>query len=128
MEGPAVLSPSSHAVLGRVDGASEPVVGDVDVAKRRQDEGVMDADVVGERAFGYRDNGPSHDGHYQQTGPFPSERPQPLDAQGEDTWEHHGVEKTYQDDRNHRQPAPARHGRQYQQTGHHCHRTEDRSG
>ena len=56
-------------------GGDDAEDGDVDVADGRDDEGVLDADAVGEVAFGERKQGTAYDGLNQEAGSFAGECP-----------------------------------------------------
>ncbi len=60
------------------DRTFETVIGDVDVAERRQNEGVVDANVVGQSAFRHRDNAlPPQSPCTSRPEPFPVSGPRP---------------------------------------------------
>ena len=56
--------------------AFERVIHDVQVANRGQQESVMQADVVRQKAHAQRDHSSAHDGHDQQSGTIPGQGPQ----------------------------------------------------
>src|SRR5580698_10087682 len=65
-------------------GASEAVEGDVAVTEDGQDEGVMDADAVGERSLRQWNNCATYDGCNQKSGSLAGKRSQLGNAQSKD--------------------------------------------
>ena len=72
-----------------MDGALEAVIRNVYIAEGGQDEGVVDADSVGQGAFCHRDNGSPDDGLHQQTRTFAVSGPSPSIPRAENAREHH---------------------------------------
>ena len=60
-----------------MDRASVPVIGDVYVAERGQNEGVVNADVVRQGALGQRNDCSTDDRLHQKTGALCRKRPNP---------------------------------------------------
>src|SRR5207244_600317 len=62
----------------------EPVEGYVQIAEYGQDEGMVDADPVGQDALQFWNDSAAYDGCDQQGGAVSGERAQAVDSQGED--------------------------------------------
>src|SRR5438874_2793432 len=89
------------------------IPGDVGVTQQWQHEGELHADAVGEHALQLWDHRATEDRHHQQTRGLGCERPEALDAEGEQGREHDGVEQPNRDHAPHRQrPAAEDGGRQ----------------
>ena len=74
-------------------GGDDAEDGDVDVADGWDDEGVLDADAVGEVAFGEGDERAAYDGGDHEAGAFAGEFAETGEAEAEDAGEHDGVEE-----------------------------------
>ena len=77
----------------------------------------MDADVVGDKPLGNRDEGAADNGHDQDAGAVAGQRSELRHPQREDAGEHDGVEEPDQDDAPHGQLARAEHRDRNQYTG-----------
>ena len=74
-------------------GGDEAEEGYIDVADGGDDEGVLDADAVGEVAFGEGKEGAAYDGLDQEARAFAGEFAETGEAEAEDAGEHDGVEE-----------------------------------
>ena len=71
---------------------------------------MLDADAVGEVAFCQREESSAYDGGDHEAGAFAGELAETGKAEGEDAWEHDGVEEADGDDGEHGHIAGAEHG------------------
>ena len=62
---------------------------------------MVDPDSVGDEALRQRYDGPTYDGSIEQSRALSGQRPQALDTQGKDRWEHDGIEEAHQQDAAH---------------------------
>ena len=92
------------------EGAFEAVVADVDVAEGGEEEGVVDADVIGDEALQQRDERGAQDSHDQQAGAEVGQRSQLGQAESKNIGPHDGVEEADQDDAPHGDVAEGQHG------------------
>ena len=97
--------------------AIEAVEADVDVAERGEEEGVVDADVIGHKTLQQRDERGTQDSHHQQAGSKVGERAKLGKTEGENIWPHDGVEEADQNDAPHSDVAEGQHGCNHQAAG-----------
>jgi hypothetical protein len=82
-------------------GAPQCVVQNIKVANRGDDEGVVDADAIGQRALQDRQNRAAYNGHYQHSGAVACQWAKLSNSKRKNTGEHNGIEETHGNDAPH---------------------------
>src|ERR1700747_656396 len=77
------------------------VIQDVQVADHRNEERMVNSNVVSNRTLDQRDDCAAHDGHVQNAGSISCQRTELSHSQTEDCWKHDGIEKANSQDAPH---------------------------
>jgi len=101
---------------------------DVEIANRRQDEGVMQSDPVSQETHSQRNGSSTDDRHDQKPRPVAGKRSEFGNSQGEDAGKHHRIEKSDKNDAPHRKMSDAEQGYADQAAGNERRDTENRPG
>src|SRR6476646_1053000 len=113
-----LLAASYGLRRNRSAGDVDRVKPDVQITEHRQEERVVNANMIGDFSLESGNDRAAHDGRNQQAGTFAGERSQAFNGQGEDAGEHYGVEQADQEQGPHGNVAQGEHGNGNQHRGH----------